>query len=217
MAYLELFDQVTHHVRSQGVTVTYKRGKPVASSTLERARAKSLIPIPDSMAEFYAEVGDGLEFGWTAEGDRAPFANHQFPKLAEVVIESLDQVRWKTEWDDNYDFRFTDNPVLAKKTALRMRKWKPFHDEGNGDVISLDTAFEQAPVVFDQHDWYDGGTGENGHQLANSLLQFYKDWAQVCFQFPSRLWWPSVFNKDGPGVDWNSAEFNEPFKLPGRR
>ena len=65
--------------------------------------------------------------------------------------------------------------------------------------------------------WYDGGTGENGHRLADSLLQFYTDWAQVCFQFPRGLWWPSVFNKDGPGVHWSSDEFREPFRLPRGR
>ncbi|AMV19094.1 hypothetical protein [Planctomyces sp. SH-PL14] len=214
MAYLELFERVADHVRRQGVKVTFERGEALTTSTIERARAKALIPIPASMAEFYAEMGDGLEFAWSTKRDREPFANHEFPKLNSRVIESFDVLSWMTEWNDDYDFSGTKNPVLAKQTALKMRKWMPFHNEGNGDGFSLDTALDPAPVVFDKHDWCDGGTGENGHRLAESLLQFYTDWAQVCFQFPRSLWWPTVLKKDGPGVDWSSDEFCEPFRLP---
>lgn len=215
MAYLELFERVADHVRRQGVKVTFKRGKSLTASAIERARAKALIPIPTSMAEFYAEVGDGMVFAWTAKGDQSSFANHEFPKLKDRVLESFDKLSWKTEWKDDYDFRYTKNPALAKQTALKMRKWMPFHDEGNSDGFCLDTALDPAPVVFDKHDWYDGGTGENGHRLADSLLQFYTDWAQVCFQSPRNLWWPRVLNKNGPGVDWSSAEFQESFRLRG--
>ena len=144
------------------------------------------------------------------------FANHRFPKLADRVIESFDKLSWKFEWQEDPDVRFTKNPALAKQTALRMRKWMPFHDEGNGDGFCLDTAQDPAPVVFDEHDWMDGGTGENGHRLADSLLQFYTDWAQVCFQFPRSLWWPTVLSKSGVGVDWSGAEFRDPFRLPGK-
>ncbi|MBA3273879.1 MAG: SMI1/KNR4 family protein [Chthoniobacterales bacterium] len=214
MAYLELFERVADQVRRQGVKVTFKRGKPLTVSAIERARAKALIPIPTSMAEFYSEIGDGIVFAWTVKGDRTPFANHEFPKLAERTLESFDKLSWMIEWKDDYDFRGTKDPTLAKQTALKMRKWMPFHDEGNGDGFCLDTAIDSAPVVFDQHDWFDGGTGENGHLLGRSLLEFYTNWSRVCFQFPQSLWWPSVLRKSGPGVDWNSTEFREPFRLP---
>jgi len=217
MAYLELFERVANHVRRQGVTVTFTRGKPLSASAIERARAKSVIPIPTSLAEFYAEVGNGLTFSWSADVDAALFANLAFPKFADCVIESLPTERSRIEWSDTYDFRFTKNPAMARQTALKMRKWLRFHDEGNGDEFSLDTALDPAPVLFNQHDWFDGGSGENGHRLSDSLLQFYTEWAQVCFQFPRSLWWPNVFREDGPGVDWSSDEFREPFKLPVRR
>ena len=217
MAYLELFDRVADYVRRQGLTVTFKRGKALSASAIEHARANALIPIPASMAEFYAEVGDGLVFAWMPQDEDTPFVKHEFPRLKDRVHESFDKLSWKVEWKDEYDFRYTKDPVLAKRTALKMRKWMPFHDEGNGDGFCLDTAMEPAPVVFDQHDWYDGGTGENGHRLADSLLQFYADWAQVCFQLPRSLWWPTVFKKNGPGLDWSSNEFREPFRLPDVR
>jgi hypothetical protein len=114
---------------------------------MDHARAEAFIPIPPSPIDFYAEIGDGLEFGWSSKGRNAPFANHEICKL----------------------------------------------------------------------DWYDGGSGENGHKIAESLIDFYSDWARVCFQFPSSLWWPGVLNKNGEGIDWASDEFREPFRLTAGR
>ena len=151
-----------------------------------------------------------------AEGDRAPFANHEFPKLADRVLESFDKLSWKTEWQDDNDFRYTKNPALAKQTALKMRKWMPFHDEGNGDGFCLDTALDPAPVVFDQHDWYDGGTGENGHRLADSLLQFYTDGAGV-LPVAAQPLVADRLQEGWSGCGLEHAEFREPFRLPGGR
>jgi hypothetical protein len=213
MAFLELFERVADHLHRQGVEVMFSRGKPLSRAAIERARSKAKIPIPDSMAEFYAEMGDGLEFQWCAVEGRTPFSYHAFPKLAALAFESLEPIKWRMEWNDSYDYRYTKDPALAKETATRMRKWLAFHDEGNGDAICLDTAADPAPVVFDQHDWFDGGSGSNGHRMGDTLLDFYTKWAQVCFQLPSSLWWPSVFNDSG-GVNWNSEKFAERFRLP---
>src|SRR5262245_51482257 len=111
-------------------------------------------------------------FFWSTEEESGPFAMIEFPKLSQVVIKSLEQVNWRIEWSDTYEFQYTDDPKRAKKTALCMRKWLPFHDDGNGDRFCLDTATRGAPVIFDRHDWMDGGTGDNGHRLGESLLGF---------------------------------------------
>lgn len=214
MAYLELFELVADHVRRQGVKVRFQRGKPLSAVAIDRARSQAFIPIPTAMAEFYAEIGDGLEFGWSSKRGSTAFANHEISKLADCAPGSLEDVNWLTEWNGDYGFHFTDDPVLAKNTAIRMRKWLRFANEGNGDAFCLDTATEPSPVLFDKHDWYDGGSGDNGHKVADSLLQFYSEWAQVCFQVPRGLYWPSVFCAGGNGIDWSSSEFQEPFRLP---
>jgi hypothetical protein len=173
-----------------------------------------MIPIPASVAEFYAEVGDGMVFRWRCKGDDyAPSAKVEFSTLANKTVASLDEIKWRTEWDDTYDFRFTKDPRKARRTAPKMRKWLPFHEEGNGDWISLDTEAKGVPVVYDRHDWFDGGTGENGHRAGASLLDFYTQWSKACFQFPRSSWWPKVFKASG-GIDWASEEFREPFRLP---
>jgi hypothetical protein len=125
------------------------------------------------------------------------------------------QGKTRSRRDDEYDYRYTNDPALAKQTALRMRHWLEFHDEGNGDRFCFDMSTAGHPVVFDQHDWMDGGSGHNGHLLGESLLAFYTAWSRVCFQRPEGLWWPSVFQKDG-GINWTSKEFRKPFRLRGR-
>ena len=214
MAYLELFERVAEHVRRQGVRVRFKRGKPLSAVVIDQARSQAFIPIPKAMADFYAEIGDGLEFGWSAKRGGTPFANHELSKVTDCAPMSRDEVIWRTEWDDDYEFPHTDDPVLAKTTAIRMRRWLHFASVGNGDTFCLDTASDPSPVLFNKHDWLDGGSGDNGHKVADSLFQFYAEWAKVCFQIPSSLYWPSVFSEEGAGIDWSSAEFQEPFRLP---
>jgi hypothetical protein len=147
------------------------------------------------------------------KGRNAPFANHEICKLDACAPKSIDDVSWLTEWRDDYEFAHVEDSALAKRTALKMRKWLPLWGIGNGDCLCLDASADPSPVLFNKHDWYDGGSGGNGHKIAESLIDFYSDWARVCFQFPSRLWWAGVFNKNGEGIDWASDEFREPFRL----
>jgi hypothetical protein len=212
MAYLELFKRVTDHLERLDEPFRFKRGSPLSKKEVARICERSAIPVPLSIIDLYSEVGNGFSIDFEARGERAPFANLEFAPLEEIAAPVIYGIEWKTEWSDSYDFRFTDNPRLAKKTSLKMRHWLQFHQEGNGDSICLDTASDPAPVVFNQHDWLDGGTGENGHILADSLPDFMVSWSTVCFQFPRNMWWPTVFRKTD-GVDWASAEFCEPFRL----
>lgn len=214
MAYLELIEQVVDHVREHGVKVSYERGEPLKDKDIKRAQKRALIPILASLAAFYLEVGDGLNIFWTTSDEAGPIGGNEIPTLKDCSPRSRRQVNWLPEWQDDYDFSDMPDPALAKDTALRMRRWMPFHSEDTGDSISLDTAMDPAPVVFNKHDWHDGGTGANGHRMAGSLLEFYSEWAQVCFQIPNNLRWPSVFNKDGLGMNWASEEFHESFRLP---
>jgi hypothetical protein len=93
-----------------------------------------------------------------------------------------------------------------------MWSWLPFHQEGNGDQFCIDLGDPSRPVVFDQHDWLDGGTGDNGHILASNFREFISDWGRVCFQAPESLYWPSCFLPEG-GVDWAGPQFRDPFRV----
>jgi hypothetical protein len=47
------------------------------------------------------------------ERQRRTVRQSRIPNLEDRVVESLDQVSWKTEWDNDYDFRYTKHPALA--------------------------------------------------------------------------------------------------------
>jgi hypothetical protein len=234
MVYLEIFDRVAKYVTDRGAFVTWRRSPHLSDSDFAEAKASCRISLPDDLLEMYAEVGDGTLFRWTlAERpdlslippaylfdylnqlpkNDGPVGGVELTTLSQLVTYVNESINWRIEWDDDYDYRFTKDPNLAKSTAKRMRKWARFHDEGNGDQFCLDGGIAPSPVVFDKHDWMDGGTGDNGHRLGDSLLAFYQDWSKVCFQGPSSLWWPAVFRPKG-GVDWQSDEFDEGFRLP---
>ena len=93
-----------------------------------------------------------------------------------------------------------------------MHYWLPFQAEGNGDFLSINlNRAGQGQTVFDQHDWLDGGTGENGFQMADNLSEFVNSWAAVCFSLPKHLWWKSVLTDTG--VDWSSDQFDDRFRI----
>jgi hypothetical protein len=212
MAYLELFERVVAHVAGKGVAVTCDRGASLTATVIDGFVRQSPLGVPQSLIEFYSEVGDGLLFQWSRD-DVRPFCLMEFPTLARLVANAIRAVNRQVEWHDSYQFPFTNDPELAKATAQRMRKWLAFQWEGNGDRLCVDTGSPGAPVVFDKHDWFDGGSGDNGHLLGNSLLEFCTAWSDVCFQHPESLWWPSVFKRPN-GVTWDSDQFREPFRLP---
>jgi hypothetical protein len=214
MVYLKLFDRVVDHVKREGVKVQFRRGKPLTLRAFDKQEELSALVIPDSLVKFYFEVGDGLLLRWATDDD-GPFCKIEFPKLSRLIAESLDSLNRQSDTNGNFKFPHMKDPQLARKTALRMQKWLGFHEEGNGDRFCVDTGKKEAPVVFDRHDWRDGGSGSNGHIMAKSLSEFFAAWAEVCFQFPKNLWWPAVFQKRG-GIDWSSDQFCEPFRLARR-
>ena len=113
---------------------------------------------------------------------------------------------------ESYGFPYVDDPNAALLTNRLMHNWIPFYTEGNGDNFSISlNADGLGNVIFDQHDWLDGGTGHNGFLIAVDCHNFFDSWAQVCFSQPCGLWWKSVIGENG--VDWRSDEFEDRFRL----
>jgi SMI1 / KNR4 family (SUKH-1) len=215
MTYFDVFWRVASYIESLGLEVDFECGKPLTERQI-RARGKNLsIPLPGSLVDLYREMGDGVWLSWDADhggGDGSgPFAMVEFEPLGDLIARFEHGKSYSVEWADDYDYSGTRDPVLARATALGMRSWFPFLEEGNGDSLCLDSSAPECPVVFNQHDWMDGGTGENGSPMGASLFEFLEDWSRVCFQCPSSLWWPSVNSPRGP--KWSSREFRNPFRI----
>lgn len=217
MEYKDLFDTVRRRLDSLGVKYEIEAGKLASEKVLEKIEAKIQVQLPSKLRAFYQTVGDGFSFSWQSDADdlEQPFANLQIPTLkhlASLYSGWREMVLYSPEEAEKYGFPYTKDPALAKRTAARMWNWLPVIEEGNGDMFCLELNGDNCPVIFNKHDWLDGGTGDNGHPMASNWEKFLSDWASVCFQFPKSMYWPTCF-RDHEGIDWNGDEFRDPYRI----
>lgn len=210
-AILDAIEIAANHVRRQGVAVEIEIHDPPSAATIRAARRACPLAIPEELVDVYREIGDGLSVRWIEHEDRGPLGMVDLLPLQLIADYCAGRRKFAREWDDGYGFRFTKDPQLARRTALRMRSWLQVHAEGNGDRFCLDVGEAGASVVYDQHDWFDAGSGDNGHVIARSLRELLLEWARRCFQRPRDLWWARVVGPDG--IDWSSREFDPRFVI----
>jgi cell wall assembly regulator SMI1 len=217
MDYESLFETVRRHLERVGVACEVEAGNVATERLLTKVEAEIKVRLPAELREFYQTMGDGLSLRWQVNSDdgNAPFANLQVPtveNLASMYTGWREIALYSPEKAERYGFPYTQDPALAKRTAARMWHWLPVIEEGNGDMICQDLSNAGCPVIFHQHDWLDGGAGDNGHLLAENWRAFLAAWGSVCFQLPESLWWPSCFCADG-GVAWDGEQFRDPFRI----
>jgi cell wall assembly regulator SMI1 len=216
MEYRALFNTVRQHLKRLGVESELVAGARVIDKALDKIERKLSIKFPGDLRELYLALGDGFVFSWkdTAREGK-PFAAVAFPTLSDLagLYKGWRQMALYTpEAAEKYGFPYTADPVLAKRTAASVWHWLPVLDEGNGDMICQDLVDPGCPIIFNKHDWMDGGSGDNGHFLAWGWHHFLHDWGRVCFQMPKNLWWPGCF-RTGGGIEWDGDGFHEPFRI----
>jgi cell wall assembly regulator SMI1 len=215
--YHGLFEIVRRHLERHGVVCDISIGEPASAQELAAVENELGVTLPGELREFYTTVGNGYSMYWNADASNArnPWGSLQvlsLVSLAEVYTGWRGMALYDSEAADRYGFPYTKNPTLAKQTAARQWHWLPVIEEGNGDLICVDLSVSGGPVVFHQHDWLDGGTGDDGHVLAPGWGAFLNGWGSVCFQNPAGLYWPHCFLPGG-GVAWDGEEFREPFRV----
>ena len=212
-SYRQLIEHAKSHLDSLGVAYRKRVGWPLLPWSIRVVERKLGFKLPRELSDFYREIGNGFRFAW-ATGDESD--SHL--KIGGIHVPSLNLMlrNWRSRrkyflYDanaaDKYGFPYTDDPDLAKRTAARMWNWLPVIHDDNGDEFSIDIANESRPVIFDKHDWLDGGTGENGFPVASNWRSFFTNWATQCFQHPKSQYWPSVLGEDG--IEWDSHEFDQ--------
>jgi cell wall assembly regulator SMI1 len=219
MDYAGLFDLLYGHLDSLGVAGSANAGEPATDEALAGAEVEMKVRLPAEFREFYRTVGNGFSLYWETDPDdpEKQWGGFHVPELASLIGMNAGWrglVLYTPERAEEYGFPHTKDPDLAKHTAARMWHWLPVIKEPNGDAICLDLGASGCPVVFDKHDWMDGGSGENGHVLAPNWRSFLVGWGGVCFQPPRSMYWPQCF-RPGGGVAWESDEFPSPFRVPG--
>lgn len=218
MDYRSLLELVFRHLNELGITDTAVTSGPATDEALAEAEAAMQVRLPAELREFYQTVGDGFVQYWQSDpGDpNSPWGGLEVPSLSaltEMYHGWRGVVLYSAEQAEKYGFPYTQDPALANRTAARMWHWLPIFEHGNGDMICLDLGDPGCPVVFDKHDWMDGGSGDNGHPLAPNWRAFLMSWGSVCFQEPEGLYWPSCFRPGG--VAWDGEHFRSPYRIAG--
>ncbi len=206
-------DRVAAHLATVGINLQCELNSKATARHVDAAQKRLGISLPVSYVEFITQFSNGIKLSWDA--DAGPFASFEMATLESSIDGALGMREWRFYDDEaarKYGFPYVDDSELAFETNRLMRNWIPIHAEGNGDYFSINLNPDGVGnVIFDQHDWLDGGTGYNGHLMAPDLPTFIESWAAVCFCHPRSLWWKSVIGEDG--VNWNSDEFDSRFRV----
>lgn len=206
MNFKDIIENARAALTSHGIEVTAEYGEPLTSAAIEAVEATLGMRLPTPIRQLYLDIGDGLHFVWDLEGSRN-MGYFELMPLKDLIKEHKTDIGFREGM-----VKGEDNPN-TKRVWASMLKWIDFHSEGNGDTFALDTSRDPHPVVFNQHDWNDGGDETNGFVLGDDLNSFMIKWGSLCFQRPKGLWWPSV-RKDFR-VDWESDEFSKALTISG--
>ena len=211
----KIIDRVSAHLDAVGVQLKLELNSKATRPEVDAAQHKLGLSLPDTYIQFVTEYANGLRLSWDAGDDDAAFAVFEMATLESSIDGALGMRDWRF-YDEpaaqKYGFPHVDDSDAALVTNRQMHNWIPFHAEGNGDNFSINlNADGFGNVIFDQHDWLDGGTGHNGNFMGTDLPTFIESWAQVCFSQPNGLWWKSVIGDSG--VNWKSDEFDDRFRL----
>lgn len=219
MDYQKLFDTVRAYLDGHKIVSSIHPGRKVGERALANAEQALGIGLPAELRTFYQTMGNGFSFSWYVDFDdlKQPHAGVSVPTLTELTQYYhgwREGALYSPQAAETYGFPYTKNPTLAKQTAARMWHWLPVLQEGNGDHMSIDLSKPAGPVVFDQHDWLDGGSGDNGVLLGSDWADFLTRWGSVCFQQPKNSYWPSAFRATGK-MDWEGTQFDQSFRISG--
>jgi cell wall assembly regulator SMI1 len=203
----ELFDRARGHLRQAGAKCVLRKGRPASGAAVHRAEAQLGLLLPQQLKDVYLRYGNGVLLRWERGADRGRL---DFPTVEGLVEQHRG---WKelVLWKDGHDFPHVADSGRARATYAGMKSWLPLVEEGNGDYFCVVAGQGGNPVVFHQHDWDDGGTGENGHRVAPDLLSFLRGWAGVCFTAPTGLHWPAAFTEGG--VAWTADHFKDKYVI----
>ena len=209
----EILDRVANHLAGIDIDLKFQLNSKATSNDIVSAENKLRVVLPDSYIQFVTRFANGMQLSWGA--DDGSSTTIEIASLESSTNGLLSMRDWRF-YDDqdarNYGFPHVDDPERALVINRLMHNWIPFYAAGNGDNFSINLNRNGfGNVVFDRHDWLDGGPGHNGIQISSDLPTFFESWSNICFAQPAKSCWASVI--DESGVDWKSSVFDDRFRL----
>jgi len=199
------FDRTIDRLDELRIDYTYVKSRKVARKTLRRAEKRIGHELPPSFAHAYTNFSNGLHFSCSTD---EAFGSLSVPPLKELVANCRNFKQLPRDFEN---FAYEPSMGLQKANAIveRMASWVPFDFDGGGDAICVECGTGSGPVVYYQHDWYDGPCTKHGHIVAHDFESFVSKWSQVCFFTPT--WWPDIFSDHESG--WKVDDIPEQFRL----
>ncbi len=208
-----VIDRVSKHLASLGIRLKCALNPTADPAEIDAAQERIGQPLPSSYIQFVTQFANGLSLSWSTDAE--PFASFDMEDVDSAVSGALSMRDWRFYNEESarkYGFPYVDDSELALVTNRLMRNWIPLHAVGNGDNFSLNLNEDGfGNVIFDDHSWLDGGSGDNGFLMAADFPTFFESWGAVCFCQPKSLWWKSVLTDNG--VNWDSDQFDDRFRL----
>ncbi len=206
-------DRIVSHLGAFGVDVELDIHPAASAEDIADAERRLELSLPRAYVEFLSSFANGFSVEWRS--DTGALSWFDMSPVRESVDQLLEMREWRFYSEDEakeYGFPHVDDSQLAMTTNLVMHNWLPFHAEPNGDFFAIDLNSDRfGQIVFDRHDWLDGGTGQNGFPMEQTFPVFLESWASVCFSQPRSLFWKTVLSDCG--VDWTSEQFDSRFRV----
>jgi hypothetical protein len=212
-SFAQLFEMAVARLGSVGIAAQLERGGPVTAQQIARYERDWATSIPQSIRQFYFDVGDGLEFRWFIDRLDAlsPFCWLKVPQLSDLKG-MIDYLHMLNDCLADHEFREARQPERAIRHYRRQLTFFPFLQD-NADLMCVEVCGEREQVVFHDHEWSFHEDGDSGLILAPSLLEFWQGWSNVGFVQPTQLWWPGTIK--GQATEWSIDRFGfSPQKLP---
>ena len=194
--------KATSHLKGAGIPCSFARGPVVAESFVVKIEQKLGFPLPGQLREIYLQYGSPVVLFWEDGEQSGGF------RVREVGKTVRDYQAWRkaVRSIDLAAVVSRKNLPRASKVFAAMNHWFPVIETGQTSAFCIDRATKGQPVVYHQHDWYNG-SGVNGHPVAANLLAFLAKWAGVGFAEPRSRDWRSTFAEQG--VSWTRRHFGE--------
>jgi hypothetical protein len=202
--FAEYFEAAARHLRSIGRTPLIRVGDALTNEHLAQVERVIAQPIPVDLRSYLCEMGD--KYSFSPDENQNGFGlgfledyRFQIPGFPESLQEEAVLERCRR-----------NAPELVQRELARRKKWFPFYNFGCGRYLfCLDLSETPAPVrYYECVYWPNDSPEEWDFRLADSLLEFVRQWSRYCFSDSNGTTLINVAMHATGRFDWAPSRFN---------
>lgn len=203
--FAEYFDAAEKHLRSIGKIPSICIGRPVSEERLDQVTNIIGRPIPVELRAYLREMGDGYRFSPSEEQEGFQIGwlgdyRYKVAGFVDVLREEAEQRR-------------VHPPEIVAQELKRREQWFPFYNfGGGGHMFCLDLNNVPSPVRnYECVYWPNDPVETWSFQLADSLVDFVRQWSRFCFADAKGATLINVAMGASGRFDWEPSRFESIF------